>query len=69
MNKIIDKLKSENSIMKNELEALRIENNTLQELLYISESKVYRLSLKLDEYEDIIDSFENKYSIKNSHLN
>ena len=66
MNKIIDKLKSENSIMKNELEALRIENNTLQELLYISESKVYRLSLKLDEYEDIIDSFENKFSIKNS---
>lgn len=68
MNKIIDKLKSENSIMKNELDALRIENNTLQELLYISESKVYRLSLKLDEYEDIIDSFENKFSIKNSNI-
>ena len=68
MNKIIDKLKSENAIMKNELDALRIENNTLQELLYISESKVYRLSLKLDEYDDIIDSFENKFSIKNSNI-
>ena len=67
INSNIDLIKKENSnlkqqifIMKNELDALRQDNITLQELLNISESKLYNSNLKLDEYEDIIDSYENK---------